>query len=133
MEKRTTVIYESPHRLIKLIEELFEVCGEERPLQIARELTKYHEEQIGPTIKSALEYFKENKPRGEFTIVLGGFIQKQPNDVSTEKLKLLEEMQKLIKNGESASQSAKQISLKSGYSRRFLYTLLHNELNEEKS
>ena len=71
-EKRTTVLYESPYKLIQLLEQLAMVCGHERPLQVARELTKLHEEFIGPTIGSAIEHFKNNKPRGEFTIVLGG-------------------------------------------------------------
>ncbi|MEC8095887.1 MAG: 16S rRNA (cytidine(1402)-2'-O)-methyltransferase, partial [Cyanobacteriota bacterium] len=45
-EPRTTVLYEAPHRLLKLLEELQEHCGAARPLQVTRELTKRHEEQV---------------------------------------------------------------------------------------
>ena len=72
LEKKTTILYESRYKLIQLLQELSEACGKERPIQIARELTKLHEEYIGPTISSALDHFKNNEPRGEFTIILGG-------------------------------------------------------------
>ena len=81
--------------LILLLEDLSNACGKERPLQVARELTKLHEEFIGPTIESAIEHFNQNNPRGEFTIVLGG-------DTSTEVPKeneqseLLDKMKNLI-------------------------------------
>ena len=67
-EHRTTIIYESPHQLIKLLEDLSNVCGKERPIQISRELTKRYEESIGETIEDVIEYFVINKPKGEFTI-----------------------------------------------------------------
>ena len=54
-EHRTTVIYESPHQLIKLLEDLSISCGKERPILIARELTKRYEESIGNTIEEVLE------------------------------------------------------------------------------
>ena len=65
-EQRTTVIYESPHQLIKLLEDLSISCGKERPIQIARELTKRYEESIGKTIEEVTKYFITNKPKGEF-------------------------------------------------------------------
>ena len=71
-EDKTTILYESPHQIKNLLKELSLVCGEERPIQISRELTKRFEEQIGPTIKAALEHFTKNKPQGELTVVLGG-------------------------------------------------------------
>ena len=49
-EERTSVLYEAPHRLLQLLKELIEQCGAERPVQVARELTKRHEEQVGPTL-----------------------------------------------------------------------------------
>ena len=80
-EERTTVIYEAPHRLLKLLRELSILCGEDRPLQISRELTKKYEEQIGPTIGKALEHFSKTLPKGEFTLVLGG----APSIIKTKK------------------------------------------------
>jgi len=69
-EKRTIVFYESPHRLIKTLGQLDEKFGD-RPIAIARELTKIHEEYFHGTAKEALEYFDGSKPKGEFVIMMG--------------------------------------------------------------
>ncbi len=122
-ETRTTVIYEAPHRLIKLLEALGHLCGTERPLQVARELTKLHEHQVGPTVGAALKYFSTNKPQGEFTIVLGGAQTK--SNIQLSKSELLAKMKSLIKDGASTNDSAKSIASEYGQSKRFLYSLLH--------
>lgn len=70
-EERTTVLYESPHRLLKTLQELLEVLGE-RNVSVSRELTKKFEETFRGTISSALEYFSHHTIRGEFVIVLEG-------------------------------------------------------------
>ena len=124
-EQRTTVIYESPHRLIKLLQELNQLCGAERPLQVARELTKLHEEQVGPTIGAALQYFLNNKPLGECTLVLGGTTAKS-NHVQLPQSELLEEMKVLMQKGARASEAARSIAQKYGQSKRSLYALLHD-------
>ena len=69
-EPRTTVLYEAPHRLLQLLGDLQELCGDDRPLQVARELTKRHEQQVGPTVGAALQHFNTHKPQGEFTLCL---------------------------------------------------------------
>lgn len=69
-EEATVVFYESPHRITKTLEELEEALGGERPLTIARELTKLHEEFFRGTIAEAKEHFQ--KPKGEFVLILGG-------------------------------------------------------------
>ena len=126
-ETRTSIIYESPHRLIQLLEELTELCGNERQIHIARELTKLHEQKISSDIKSALEHFRLNKPIGEFTIILKGNTSKQDNELT--EVELLQEMQELIKEGKSARDAAKQIAQSQGLSKRKLYNLLHNQDN----
>tara|TARA_B100000700_G_C15024125_1_gene847251 strand:- start:1038 stop:1910 length:873 start_codon:yes stop_codon:yes gene_type:complete len=122
-EKRTTIIYESPHKIIQLLEELSELCGPGRPITLARELTKIYEEQIGPNIQEALKYFKKEKPRGEFTIVLGG--NPHSDKIITDESVLVKDMNELIKKGRSSIEAAKEISKISGQSKRFLYSLLH--------
>ena len=121
-ETRTTVIYESPHRLIKLLKELSYFCGEDRPLSVARELTKYHEETIGDNIGVVLKHFIKQKPQGEFTIVLGGA---QEVSESLTPVELVEEMKLLISNGASSNEAAKTIAQRTGQSKRYLYSLLH--------
>lgn len=68
----TFVLYESPHRLVKCLEQLIEHCGTDRPAAIGRELTKVHEEVISTTLGELASTFQERKVRGEFVIVVGG-------------------------------------------------------------
>jgi len=127
-EPRTTVFYEAPHRLLPLLQSLAEHCGAERPLQVARELTKRHEQQVGPTIAAALEHFQTRRPQGEFTLVLGGCPEQTPSEPDDSEL--LARLQECIANGASASDAARQLALESGISRRRLYALLHRQTSD---
>jgi 16S rRNA (cytidine1402-2'-O)-methyltransferase len=127
-ENRTTVIYESPHQLIKLLEDLSISCGKERPIQIARELTKRYEESIGKTIEQVTKYFLENKPKGEFTIVLGGNSNKKKNRMSESDA--LNKLNILIKQGEKSNVAARKIAEESGYEKKWLYSKLHKKLDK---
>ena len=126
-EYRTTIIYESPHQLIKLLEDLSNYCGKDRPMQIARELTKRYEETIGKTTEEVLKYFTMNKPRGEFTIVLGGN-NNQENKVSESEA--LNQLNRLIKQGEKPNIAARKIAEETGYEKRLLYSKLHKKLDK---
>ena len=128
-EKRTTIIYESPHQLIKLLEDLSISCGKERPIQIARELTKIHEESIGETIEEVLEYFIINRPRGEFTIVLGGNNNnKQETKISESEA--LNKLNILIRQGEKSNIAARKVAEETGYTKKWLYSKLHKRLDK---
>ena len=128
-EIRTTVIYEAPHRLVQLLRELAELCGHERPIQVARELTKRHEQQVGPTIAIALQHFLEHKPVGECTLVLGGAPAPVAEEHSNDHWRA--ELQALIDAGSSASDAARQLAQQSGQSRRTLYALLHQSSKDQ--
>lgn len=69
-EKRTIVIYESPHRIIKTLNQLSDHLGPEREIAICREITKIHEEAFRGTFTEAIEHFTNKKPRGEFVLVI---------------------------------------------------------------
>ena len=127
-EHRTTVIYESPHQLIKLLEDLSILCGKERPIVIARELTKRYEESIGNTIDQATKYFITNKPKGEFTIVLGGTQNKQKNKVSESEA--LNKLNILINQGEKSNIAARKVAEETGFERKWLYSKLHKRLDK---
>lgn len=72
-EPRTTVLYESPHRLVKLLAELIEVCGAERPAAVAREISKLHEEvRRGTLAELHAHYAAQARVRGEIAVVVGG-------------------------------------------------------------
>jgi 16S rRNA (cytidine1402-2'-O)-methyltransferase len=71
-EERTIVLYESPHRLIKTLEQIIEFLGAERQVSVSRELTKLHEEtRTGPVLE-VLEHFKQKEVKGEIVIVVDG-------------------------------------------------------------
>ena len=72
-EPRTMVLYESPHRLPRLLRELAEHLGDDRPAAVARELTKIHEEfRRGTLAELAAEFESRERVRGEIVIVVGG-------------------------------------------------------------
>ena len=68
----TTILYESPFRLVKTLEQLIEVCGGERRVSVARELTKIHEENKRGTLDEVRAYFSQKEVKGEIVIVLEG-------------------------------------------------------------
>ena len=71
-ERRTTVLYEAPHRLARTLADLVAVTGGDRPVAISRELTKLHEETWRGTLAAAAAHAAGAEPRGEHVIVLGG-------------------------------------------------------------
>jgi 16S rRNA (cytidine1402-2'-O)-methyltransferase len=71
-ESRTMIFYESPHRLIKTLEQFIETLGAERKASVSRELTKVYEETVRGSLSEVLEYFKSKTLKGEFVIVVGG-------------------------------------------------------------
>ena len=127
-DERTLVLFEAPHRLVDLLEDLLAVLGD-RPLQVARELTKKHEEQIGPTVRAALAHFQAKPPMGECTLVLGGAPPQaqQPWDPQA----LRQSLEDLVAQGMSSREAAKTLAESSGHSKRELYALLHTREPEE--
>ena len=126
-EERTTIIYESPHQIVNLLEQLSKSCGDNRPIHIGRELTKRYEESIGKTIKEAIKYFQKNPPRGELTIVLGGNTNYKEENVHS-KLEAINKLKRLINKGKKAKEAARIISEETGYSRNWLYSKIHKEI-----
>ncbi|MDE5596100.1 MAG: 16S rRNA (cytidine(1402)-2'-O)-methyltransferase [Muribaculaceae bacterium] len=71
-DPRTFIIYESPLRVAKTLEQLAEACGAARPASVSREISKIHETTVRATLGELAEYFKMNQARGEIVIVVGG-------------------------------------------------------------
>ena len=69
-ENKTIILYESPHRVLKTLNDLSSCYNEETNISISREITKIHEETFRGTIKESVEYFNKKKLKGEFVIVL---------------------------------------------------------------
>ena len=123
LENRTIIIYESPHRLLKLLKELEFLCGKNRKIEVARELTKIYEEKVGPDIDSAIQHFTNNKPQGEFTILLGGKLESKDSQIDKEYIKA--KMVELIDKGIRPSEASRKISEETGISKRLIYSLIH--------
>ena len=69
-ETKTMVFYESPHRILKTLNDLLNYFNDESQISVSRELTKLYEETFRGTIKESVEHFETKKPKGEFVIVL---------------------------------------------------------------
>ena len=80
----TTILYESPFRLLKTLQQLAEVCGGERQVSVSRELTKIHEENVRGTLAEVIAYFSKKDIKGEIVIVLEGTAGPSPDDDSEE-------------------------------------------------
>ena len=77
-DERTFVIYESPLRLVKTLQQLIEACGPDRPASVSREISKIHETTVRGTLGELESYFSLNTPKGEIVIVVGGKVDDAP-------------------------------------------------------
>lgn len=71
-EQRTMIIYESPYRLVKLLEELISVVGEERQVSVSREISKLHAETARGSLVEVLAHFQQKEVKGEIVVILSG-------------------------------------------------------------
>ncbi|WP_438710692.1 16S rRNA (cytidine(1402)-2'-O)-methyltransferase [Aquimarina muelleri] len=71
-ESRTIIFYESPHKLLKTLNNFAEYFGVDRQVSVSRELSKLHEETIRGTVDEVIKHFENKPPKGEIVIVLGG-------------------------------------------------------------
>lgn len=71
-EERTIIVYESPHRLVKTLEQMIEFFGEDRLVSVSRELTKLYEETFTGRLIEVLTHFKSKDVKGEIVLVIDG-------------------------------------------------------------
>ena len=126
-EHRTMVIYEAPHKLIETLSDLLEVLGD-RDIALCRELTKLHEEVIRTTIAGALARYREEKPRGEYVLVIRGAPQEKGPRLSLEEAVTLAERYRA--EGMPLKEAAKRAAAETGQSRNDLY---HAAIVREKA
>ncbi len=119
--ENTTILYESPYRINKLLKELKEYCGGDREIEVFRELTKLFEENIGNNIDKVLGLIEGKETLGEFTLVIKGSNKK--NKLEFQKLSLKRELEELINAGLSLSAASKYLSKKNNISKNKIYNL----------
>lgn len=119
-ERRTLVAYESPNRLIDTLTAMIETLGD-RPVAVARELTKLHEEIFRGSVSAARAHFTEHEPRGEITLVIGGKPDEVPEIWDEARVRALLETR--IAAGEPRKEAARYVAELSGWARRDVYNL----------
>lgn len=116
--KYTTIIYEAPHRLLNLLEDMLDALGE-RKISISRELTKKYEETFRGTIDEALDYFRTSGVRGEFVLILEGNQEEEiEEEVDIEFL-----LRKFIEEGMTKKEAVKKIAHEYGVAKNEVYRI----------
>lgn len=130
-ETRTIILYEAPHHLKATIKELYNTVGE-RKITLCRELTKKFETVFPTTLESAMQYYEENEPRGEYVLVLEGksFQQiKEEQQESFAEISIEEHMKRYEDQGMDRKEAMKLVAKDRGISKRDVYQYLLKEGN----
>lgn len=125
-ETRTILIYEAPHHLTATLQQLYDTLGE-RNITLCRELTKIHESTELTTLSAAIAYYTENKPRGEYVLVIEGISPQtlaEQKQADWQKMELSEHMQIYLNQGLSKKDAMKQVAADRGVSKRDIYNQL---------
>lgn len=120
----TTVLFESPRRLVSLLKALAEVCGEDRRVAVARELTKVHEEFVRGTLAEAAAYYEERPPKGEVTLVVAPAQEHVGQEDSAEAARAL--ASELLEGGARPSEVARVVSDRLGLARNAAYRIVQS-------
>ena len=119
----TLIFYEAPHRLLNTLSFLLDNLGD-RSIAACRELTKLHEEIFRGSITESINYFTENRPRGEFVLVISG---KSDEEIKTEKesqwidLSIEEHLEKVISEGINKKEAIKLVAKERGLAKKDVY------------
>ena len=119
-ERRTTVLYEAPHRLERTLSDLAEVCGGDRPVVLAREMTKLHEEMWRGTMAEAVLHAQAVEPRGEYALVIGPAVFASV-DITDEEI--VSELSKRLASGFTKRDAIDEVTAALGLPRKRVYTL----------
>ena len=120
---KTSIIYESPKRILKLLIDLKRFCGGDRKIVAIKELTKRYEKYFGDEIDNVIWQLKNNEEKGEFTIIISASNKNNyDNLISEEDLSI--DLKNLIKAGLSQSAASNYLSKKTGYPRNQIYKLI---------
>lgn len=133
IETRTVVLYEAPHRLVKTLEEFLNIVGNRR-LTVCRELTKKHETLWQTTVEEALNYYREQEPRGECVLVIEGRSRQaleEEKRAGWREVSVEEHMEHYLSQGMDKKEAMKRLAKDRGTSKREIYRQILE--NEQKS
>jgi 16S rRNA (cytidine1402-2'-O)-methyltransferase len=119
-ERRTLVAYESPNRLVDTLRAVIAMLGE-RPVCVARELTKKFEEFQRGSAGEVLRHYEEHPPRGEITLVIGG--ADPGEEASWDEERVRADLRRRVQDGETLSSAARSVAAESGWKKRDVYAL----------
>ena len=119
-ESRTLIFYESPNRLTDLLEAVIATLGD-RPVCVARELSKIHEEFHRNHATGALAHYTANPPRGEIVLLVAGAPEAPPE--VWDEARVLVALLARLDSGEPLSAAAKALATETGWDRRAIYQL----------
>lgn len=125
-ETRTMIIYEAPHRLVRTLEFLLATLGDRR-IRICRELTKKHETVFATTISAAVEYYKEEEPKGECVLVIEGKSRQEQIEEERQKweeMSIQEHMDYYMDQGIQKKEAMKMVAKDRGVGKRDIYQAL---------
>lgn len=122
-EERTVILYEAPHHLKILLDDLLENLGD-RKISLCRELTKKFEEIRRTTLSAAVSFYQNNEPRGEYVIVIEGKSAEELEEQSREaflELSIGEHFEMYVNMGFDKKEAMKRVASDRGVSRRDIY------------
>jgi 16S rRNA (cytidine1402-2'-O)-methyltransferase len=122
-ERRTIVLFESPRRVSATLDAVASALGAERPVAIARELTKVHEEVLRGSAAELAEKLREEELRGEVVLVVGGATRGPSPELS----ELVEEAAELTRAGSKKREAAAEIARRHHVSANAIYRALLEE------
>jgi 16S rRNA (cytidine1402-2'-O)-methyltransferase len=120
----TLIFFESPHRIVESLEDILSVLGDRR-ICAAREMTKMFEEYWRGTVSGAVEYFKSQPVRGEFTLVISGKMKEERNTWT--EAELLTAIQAALQSEKSAKDISVELAEQSGWNKKEIYALINRK------
>ena len=118
-ETRSAIFFEVPNRILGTVENLEESLGQDRPIVICRELTKMYEDIVRGSIREVLSHLRENGPRGEYTLILGGAQEVE----RWSEAEVRQAFERELEGGASRTEAARAIAALSGWSRKHIYRI----------
>ena len=125
-EKRTMIFHEAPHKLKATLEDMKNTFGAERKISLCRELTKKNEEVLRLTLESAVEYYENNAPRGEYVLIVEGNHQKTQSECFFENMSIQEHVNFYISNGLAKMDAIKNCAKDRGVHKNVIYKEICN-------